>query len=80
MPDRIIVTVQWQNEEADFEFPSKTALSELESEFSAAVRQQFPKARPQIDNWQFYCEGKLLDPHRSLAEYGIFDGAIIAIA
>lgn len=75
MPDTVIITLIWQNQEGDFEVPSKVPIKLLDEPLKKAMRLRFPGIPVSGKQIVLRSGQGRLSPDRTLEEYGIFDGA-----
>ena len=79
MPENVIVTLRFQGREADFELPAQIPLSAIAEPLKAAARLHFPGIMFQGKSILLRSAQGYLSPDRTLADYGIFDGALLEL-
>jgi len=79
MVETIILTIQYNDQAADFELPASVKIKDWITPLQSALRNSFYGIRLQNKKIQLYYENQLLREDESLLNYGIYDGSILVM-
>lgn len=79
MPDTVMITLVWQNQEGDFALPAKLPIKMLSESLKKTLYIHFPRIPLSGKQVVLRSAQGCLSPDRTLEEYGIFDGARLIV-
>ena len=80
MIETVIVTVEYDNQSADFELPSSVKIKDWILPLKSALRNSFYGIRLENKTIELYYKNKPLADEDTLFDCGIYDGSILVLA
>lgn len=80
MIETVIVTVEYDNQSADFELPAGVKIKDWILPLKSALRNSFYGIRLENKTIELYYKNQPLGEDESLLDYGIYDGSILVLA